>query len=379
MSELFDKFSSADTLYRSFYLAKKDSQWKGSVQSFERYIFLNILRLQRELRSGTYHQLPNSTFMIHERGKPRLIKAQHIRDRVVQRALCDEVLNPLLEPSLIYDNGASIAGKGITFTRNRLQCHLEKFFRKHGANGYILKIDFSKFFDNIDHELALKAIAKRIDDPQIMAIVEHIVDSFKIDISNLTEGEAKALENKPFDSLKHEEPKEGKRYLRRGMGIGAQVSQTIGIFYPTPVDFYCKVKRQCKYYGRYMDDIYIIHEDKEFLEDVLKGILEVAKELRLFVNPKKTTITPLSRGFTFMKVRYSYTETGHIVKRLTAEAFTRERRRLKTYRRLLDAGRVTRRDVANFYQSFRGAAKRFDSHRSLRNLDRLYNELFVTQ
>ena len=78
-----------------------------------------------------------------------------------------------------------------------------------------------------------------------------------------------------------------------------------------------------------------------------------------------------------MKVRYSYTETGHIVRRLTAEAFTRERRRLKTYRRLLDAGRVTRRDVANFYQSFRGAAKRFDSHRSLRNLDRLYNELFV--
>ncbi len=377
MSELFDSFSNADTLYRSFYLSRKDSQWKGSVQWFERYLFLNIHALQKELREGTYKQQPCVTFKIMERGKPRLIKAHHIRDRVVQRALCDEVLNPILERSLIYDNGASIAGKGITFTRDRLQAHLEKFYRKHGANGYILKIDFSKFFDNIDHEIAIKAMAKKIDDPRIMGLIESMIDDFKIDISNLTEEQAEALETTPFDSLTYRSCADGMRYLRRSLGIGAQISQTIGIFYPTPIDFYCKVKRQCKFYGRYMDDIYIIHESKEFLEDVLKGVLETAKELKLFVNPRKTTIAPLHCGFTFMKVRYSYTESGHIVKRLTPEAFTRERRRLKSYRRLLDAGRITRQDARNFYQSFRGAAKRFDNYRSLRNLDKLYDELFV--
>ena len=377
MSELFDNFSNADVLYRSFYLSRKDSQWKGSVQGFERYLFLNIHALQNELREGTYKQQPCVTFKIMERGKPRLIKAHHIRDRVVQRALCDEVLNPILERSLIYDNGASIAGKGITFTRDRLQAHLEKFYRKHGVDGYILKIDFSKFFDNIDHENAISAIAKKIDDPRVMELIESMIDDFKVDISNLTGEQAKALETMPFDSLTYEPCADGARYLRRSLGIGAQISQTIGIFYPTPIDFYCKVKRQCKFYGRYMDDIYIIHESKEFLEDVLKGVLEVAKELKLFVNPRKTTIAPLRCGFTFMKVRYSYTESGHIVKRLTPEAFTRERRRLKSYRRLLDAGRITRQDVRNFYQSFRGAAKRFDNYRSLRNLDKLYDELFV--
>lgn len=377
MSELFDKITSPDALYRSFMLAKKNSQWKASVQAFERHLLRNICALSKELREGTYRQLPPITFKIHERGKPRLIKAQHIRDRVVQRALCDEVLNPILWRSLIYDNGASIAGKGIAFTRSRLQCHLEKFYRRRGTNGYILKIDFSKFFDNIDHELALKALAEKIDDPQVMALIERLIDDFKIDVSNLSDEEIKELENKPFDSLKYKPCNKGEKFLRRSFDIGAQISQTIGIFYPTPIDFYCKVKRRCKYYGRYMDDIYIIHESKEFLEDVLKGILKVSKDLRLFVNPRKTTITPLRCGVSFMKVRYTFSPTGRIVKRLLPDAFTRERRRLKSYKRLLDAGRVTRRSVANFYKTFRGAVKRFDNHRSLRNLDRLYNELFI--
>lgn len=377
MGELFDKITSPDALYRSFFLAKKNSQWKGSVQAFEHYIFRNILVLSNELRSGTYRTKPPVCFKIQERGKPRLIKAQHIRDRVVQRVLCDEVLNPILEKCLIYDNGASITGKGIDFTRKRLQCHLEKFLRKHGTNGYILKVDFSKFFDNIDHELAVKALAKRIDDPQAMALIERLIDDFKIDVSNLSDEEVKEFEDKPFDSLQYKHCNKGEKFLRRSLGIGAQVSQTIGIFYPTPVDFYCKVKRQCRFYGRYMDDIYIIHEDKEFLKDVLQGILEVSKSLRLFVNPRKTTISPLRSGFTFMKVRYTFKATGHIVKRLLPEAFTRERRRLNAYKRLVDKKRVTRRGVANFYQSFRGSAKRFDNYRSLRNTDGLYNKLFV--
>ena len=377
MAEYFDNFANANSLYEAYQNAKIGSNWKASVQGYGKFILLNILELQRSLREGTYCQKPFVEFQLHERGKVRHIKSMHIRDRVVQRSLCDEVLTPCLQPALIHDNGASTKGKGIDFTRRRLQCHLEKFFRRHGVNGYILKIDFSKFFDNIDHELALQSIASRVDDPLVMNTISRMIESFEVDISALSREEAAQLENAPFDSLHYSASKEGKRFLKRSMGIGSQISQIVGIYYPTTIDFYCKVRRRCKYYGRYMDDIYIIHEDKRFLEDVLKGIYDVAKELKLFVNPKKTTISPLHRGFTFMKVRYSFTPTGRIIKRLVPETFTRERRRLKTYRRLLDAGRVTRKDVANFYQSFRGTMKRFDSYRSLQNLDRLYNELFV--
>ena len=126
-----------------------------------------------------------------------------------------------------------------------------------------------------------------------------------------------------------------------------------------------------------MDDIYIIHEDKAYLKDVLEGIKAVASDLKLFINPKKTTITPLRSGFTFMKIKYRFTPTGKIIRCLSRDSFSRERRRLKKYRRLLDLGRVSRRDVCNFYQSFRGSAAKFMTHRSLLRMDALYHQLFV--
>lgn len=112
-------------------------------------------------------------------------------------------------------------------------------------------------------------------------------------------------------------------------------------------------------------------------EWMLRDFGAKAKDLKLFVNPKKTMITPLRHGFTFMKIKYRFSETGKITKCLSADAFSRERRRLKNYKRFVDAGRLTRRDVANFYQSFRGSAKKFDACRSIKKLDALYNELFL--
>lgn len=377
MCDYFDKFTDANSLYEAFQESKRESYWKGSVQKFEKYLLTNIFDLQKELRSGAYEQKPFVEFVLNERGKTRRIKATHIRDRVVQRALCDTVLNPCLQPSLIYDNGASLKGKGIDFTRRRLQCHLERFVRKHGKSGYILKIDFSKFFDNIDHELVLQAVGKKIDDPRVMVLLERLIDSFAIDVSDLSDDEVAEFEHGPIDLIRHRESEKGEKFLHRSVGIGSQISQIIGIYFPTPIDFHCKVKRQCRFYGRYMDDIYVIHENKKFLEKLLSEIKEIARELKLFMNPKKTTITPLRSGFTFMQVRYNITDTGRITKRLSGQVFARERRRLKAYRRLLDNGRVTRADIRNFYQSFKGAARKFSAYRGIRNLDQLYTELFV--
>ncbi len=374
---LFDDLTDANSLYSAFQLSKKGSGWKASVQGFDINILPNLAAIRKALREGSYQQRPFVEFTLNERGKKRHIKSIHIADRVVQRSLCDNVLTPALEPHLIHDNGASVKGKGISFTRSRLECHLQRFFRKHGCDGYILKLDFSKFFDNIDHELAIKALSKRIDDVRVMELIQKIIGWFRIDVSAYTDEEIREFENKPFDALRARKSDAGEKFLNRSFGIGSQISQIVGIYYPTPIDHLCKVKHGCKYYGRYMDDIYIIHEDKEFLKRVLQDVYALAREMKLFINPKKTTITPLKDGFSFMKIRYRLTSTGKIVQRLTQDAFTRARRRLYKYRNLLDKGLMTRRQIANNYQSFRGTAKKFDSHRSLRRLDDIYTELFV--
>ena len=79
-----------------------------------------------------YKFKPQSKFIMNERGKTRVIKGEQIHDRIVKHALCDEIVNPAIKKYLIYDNGASIKGKGIKFTRDRLLKHLRKFYSMYG-------------------------------------------------------------------------------------------------------------------------------------------------------------------------------------------------------------------------------------------------------
>lgn len=375
-----DKISDADNLVRAYYLAQKGSNWKESVQRFGIDLLFNVLLLQSRIRNGTYKQLPFFEFDINERGKTRHIKSLHISDRVVQRSTCDNMLVPTLVKYLIYDNGASLKDKGVSFARKRFVKHLSDFYRKYGNNGYVLFIDFSKFFDNVPHAKLIEAFAKRIDDKEAVDFVAKQINSFAVDVSYLTDEEYNNYDDVIFDSLKYKTVDKsklaGNKFLFRSLGIGSQNSQISGIYYPTPIDTWCKVVRQCKFYGRYMDDIYIIHNDKDFLKSLLFEINTIARDLGLFINHKKTQIVKISKGFTFLQIKYNLTETGKILQRLTPKAFTRERRKLKKYKRLLDNGKMSYSDIEQAYASWRGNAVKFNSYRSIKNTDKLYISLF---
>lgn len=372
-----EKVSDANALIDAFHQSKKACYWKESVQRYEINLLANVRQTQKELQSGTYKQQDFYEFKLNERGHQRHIKAMHIYDRVVQRSVCDNVLIPALTKYLIHDNGASMKGKGIDFTRKRFEQHLRQFYRQHGNDGYILQIDYSKFFDNIRHEPLIKAMTEKIDDPEIMKLVAHLIDAFKVDVS-FTD---KDLYDEVFNALEYAEkvPKEaqtGEKYMRKSLGIGSQISQISGIFYPTKVDNYCKIVRGCKYYGRYMDDVYAIHHDKAYLKGLLDDIISVSAEIGLYINPKKTHIVKLSHGFTFLKTKYYLTDTGKIVKRLSRSNITRQRQKLKKFRKLVDEGKMTMADVENQYKSWMGMAKNYDSFHTRQSMMKLYGELF---
>ena len=121
-----------------------------------------------------------------------------------------------------------------------------------------------------------------------------------------------------------------------------------------------------------MDDIYIIHHARSFLVSVLDGIRRQARALGLFISEKKTQITPLRQGFTFCKIRYSFTPSGRLLMRPVREPFTRERRRLKTLYGLALCGKITLTDYRDLYHSWRSGWIRFNCHKSLTSLDTLY-------
>lgn len=213
-----------------------------------------------------------------------------------------------------------------------------------------------------------------IDDDDILKLIEHLVDSFSIDVSNYNMEESDLLDTLVY--AKSNTLKTGEKYINKSLGIGSQISQISGIYYVHKMDNYCKIVKGMKYYGRYMDDTYIISNSKEELKQLLEDIIKICDKLGIFINRKKTQIFRLDKGFTFLKIRYRLTETGHLVRIPVKSGFVRERRKLKSFKKMLDDGKMTYREIEEQYKSWKGNIKRYDCHKALMNMDKLFAELF---
>jgi hypothetical protein len=154
----------------------------------------------------------------------------------------------------------------------------------------------------------------------------------------MTDEEYAVCLDKKFNSIVYYEtiPKEmrtGEKMMAKGVDIGDQASQNIGVFFPTRIDNYVTIVRGIGSYGRYMDDMYMIHEDKDYIIETMEGVNKEASELGLFINDRKTRIVKLSDTFVYLQRKYFLTDTGRVVKRITPKSVTRERRRIKSYKR----------------------------------------------
>ena len=335
-----------------------------------------VRSLQRELRGKTYEQGPGSTFKMCEQGHLRLVKALSVRDTVAQHSLCEVVLTPTLSAHIIHDNGASLKGKGISFTRRRFEQHLHWHYMRYGLEGYALKIDFRKYFDNIRHDVLRENVGKYVVDENAMRTLEAILKANRIDISFTDDP---AYIDKVFNSLEYTELDRrlltGLRFMEKSMGIGSPTSQISGVFMPTPIDTWCKTVRGIHCYEAYMDDRIIIHPSKEFLKKLLEEIRAIAQKLGLHINMRKTQIVKLSHGFTFLKTKYILTKSGKIIRRIPRDVVVRQRRKMKKLARFVLEGKMTSEAFRNQYKGWRGDKCRYHAWRTIRNMDSLYRRL----
>ena len=373
-----EKICNANNLMKAYNLSKKGVSWKESVQRYEIDILANIYKTQKAIREGTYKSKDMYEFLLYERGRIRRIQSQHISDRVVQRSLNDNVLLPVVRPKLIYDNGASLTGRGIDFARNRFRVHLQRAYRKYNGQGYVLFIDFSKYFDNIRHEEALNQFSKLITSDELAFITERFKD-FEIDVSDLSDEDFEKCLDVQFNATKYIKPANSSRtkYMRKCIGIGNQISQITGIFYPHEIDNYCKVVKGYKYYGRYMDDTYIMFNDKQELLNTLEYIKNVCSKLGIYINPKKTQIHKIDDWLTFLKINFKCLSSGKVIRKVHNSTIRRIRSKLRKYKRLIEKGRMTFQDVLECYRSWRGNYRKFDSGYKILSTDKLFKELFA--
>lgn len=166
----------------------------------------------------------------------------------------------------------------------------------------------------------------------------------------------------------------------KGLNLGSEAPQILALYYLTPMDTFIKIVKGIKYYGRYMDDAFIICKSKEELSSLLLEIENVLSTLKLEINKKKTHIVKLSHGFTYLQIKYNVFDSGKIIKRLTRKKIVRERRRLKSLKVLYDNGIISENDVWNCYQSWRGTIVKDHNacYKSIKIMDKLYESLFPT-
>lgn len=275
----------------------KGVRWKQSIQNFERHLFSRTaVNVRRALTD--YKPKKLAAFTINERGKTRNIEAPHVDDRQIQKALTKKALLPLYGSRMIYDNGASLRGKGLFFAQNQLDKAMRRHMKRYGVEGYIIIADFKGFFPNADREY-VKARHKELSDERLVKMLDTITDCGK-----------------------------GKK----GLPIGVETSQVEMISYPSALDNYMCCQMQLKGFGHYMDDYHIIIPPGRNPKEILSVFIEQAKRYGIVVSEAKTVIVPFGRAFKYCKAK-RYVSGGKIVKRRTLDGVKRLRRKMKMFRK----------------------------------------------
>lgn len=309
----YEKICEFDSLYNAHKKARRNKRHKRDVIGFEMNLAKHLWSLKERLENRTYEVGGYYKFMIHD-PKTREIQALRYEDRIVQHSLCDNVLTPFFENRLIYDNCACRLGKGTHFGIHRLTSFMQEYYRRHGAEGWILKLDIRKYFPSIDHEVLLDRLRRVIPDQDIMKLLECIINSYN--------GES-----------------------GKGLPMGNQTSQLFALYYLDPVDRLIKEKLKIKYYTRYMDDMILLSESKEYLQECLKQIRALCGEtLKLELN-EKTSIFPMRNGVDYLGWHFYLTDTGKVIRKLRQNRKRHLKRRLKVLQRDYAEGKADFADV----------------------------------
>ena len=162
-----------------------------------------------------------------------------------------------------------------------------------------------------------------------------------------------------------------------GCGLGSQVSQIIGTVYASKADHYAKEVLRIHEYVKYMDDTWLLFKTKGDAHRAIKALFEIYERMGITVNKKKTRIVALRRGFTFLKTKFTLSDTGKVIMRPCRKSITLERRKLKKLKKKLDEGTITFEEVRQQYQSWKGYMKHKQSWRTVQNMNQLFNELFI--
>lgn len=347
-------------LFKAGIACCKGVRYKDSTRNFERHLLSGTARRKREVLSGKWEPRPYNRFTLIERGKVRQIAAPHIVDRQIHKRYTQGVLLPLYTPSMIYENGASLPGKGFHFQKQLVVDYLRWHIRHYGTEGGIFLMDFKGYFPNAPRWTILERHERYILDPRLRALGDKIVTT-PTEYETIYVGKRKKRVPK-------DEP--------RGMGIGVEPSQAEMVALPSALDNRLKSQLSIKGAGHYMDDYLAAMPDIEALRAVAADTIERAEAMGIPVNHDKSRVIPFGKPFRYCKAGYIITPTGGVKVKGNRTAGTRAYKKLRALHEKYQRGEITRADIDNSYQSSLAYFDNYDDHKRKLRLMRLYYSFF---
>ena len=260
---LYEKVYLYDNLYIAFYKASKGKRKSLEIQNYALNLEKNIADLQGQLRQKKLN-IGNYTFFKINDPKPRDICAAAFHERVLHHAIMN-VCEPILDAYAIDDSYACRKNKGTVKAIHRCQYFIRRY-------SWYLKMDIKKYFDSIDHTIALERLAHKIKDKSILLLIEQIIDTY-----HKTQG--------------------------KGLPLGNLTSQHIANYYLGIFDHWIKETLRIKGYLRYMDDFVVFGASKKELKTT-HGLIQDYLYKHLQLTLKHTTQLNRSRiGIPFLGFR----------------------------------------------------------------------------
>lgn len=319
ISNLYDNMISYSNILYVFNKVKSKCHNKDRFMSFVRYKNCFLIDILEKLRNNSYSFSNYHIFLIHEK-KYRIIMSENISDKIVNQLVSYFILI-LSFKCLIKENIATRKGKGSSYD----YMLFEKYINDIGTNNniYVLRIDIKKYFYNISHEILLSMLESRIKDKKAINILKKIIDLTDYDYVN---NNINSLINKEINRINYLKTSSNEKnklinelksipLYRKGYGlsIGCLTNQLLACFFLNDIDHYIKEVLRCKYYIRYMDDIYILSNDNEYLVYCFDKIKYELNKIELNIN-NKSGIYRLKDGVVFLGYTYNLTNNKLFVR-----------------------------------------------------------------
>lgn len=254
---------------------KKVKQNKGaggvdrvSIEAFEANLEQNLNEIQRLLKQDRY--VPNPVKRVYipkPDGTKRPLGIPTIRDRVVQQAL-KNVIEPIFEPEFL-DSSFGYRPK-----KNAKQAIEQIEEIRDQGHDWVVDADIKAFFDTVDNEKLIDAVAERISDGRVLRLIRSFLEA---------------------------------GIMEQGLGLKESIIGVPqgGVISPLLANIYLHhLDVQMAELGyemvRYADDFLVLCRDEEKAENALYHVKEILKDLELRLHPEKTKIKNFSEGIDFL-------------------------------------------------------------------------------